>query len=856
MIRLVSLYACSGFLALVYEVLWMRLVSIQFGVSTFAVVITVAAFMLGLGLGAWRFSKNITSPLKAPFYLGWIEFALSLFAIFLPTLVRLLTPFIDSAAVLFSTSLWHLLIFLAALILLSIPAYAMGAGFSLVLRYVGNQEKALPWVYGLNTLGAVLGSLWPLWALPNFGWVASLRIAALFGIIVACGFWFMLPKKQLLEQPALTIHHRPPTVALLQYGLLGAFSLALEIAWTRLFGLIMLRTEYVLALVLATFLVGIALGSLITAQLSRIKWLAFLPWIVAFGITLSLVEWVPISAYLESAQFTDFNQAVLIQSLLMLVMTLPVTLCLGAWLPLLTKQFSNSGQWFYSVNALGGSLGALITGFVLIPLIGTTATLGLIAFSFLLLTVNRQQNRLMWVLLPVLAGLFFWVSKMPPTSRLLPQEMGHSRDLYHYEDAIAMTQVVEQPNGQRYLLTDLQRRDASSEPTAVFTQENQVFFPLTFHGNPRSLLMLGLGTGISDEGSQHFKDLTRTAVELSRGAIDGAKNWFKPLNENSLKQTTIIQDDARHFLSAHQEHYDVIVGDLFHPDLAGVSSMLSLEQFQRVRQHLTSHGIFVQWLALNQFDLQSLAVVLTTFKTVFPEGIMFVDGMHLALLGGLDDPRHSQGLITQQVSQAINEATLSESLTTWLGRYWGSIPDLKTPVQDEWAPVIEFSLPRLHYTKGNALPTLLMFMMAHRPTLEEAKKELTIPAAMNKSFEASYVATDFLVRSWLATFSGQDKEAEHLIELAYQANPKDRWVQYALSDQLFANQKSLLSQGMDEKTLLQRILSINPYHVEAWRSLWHLQQVQQDPQAAFSLAQLIKLSPLDLEANSAKNGGL
>ncbi|MCC6067898.1 fused MFS/spermidine synthase [Ferrovum sp. PN-J185] len=855
MIRLVGLYACSGFLALVYEVLWMRLVSIQFGVSSFAVVVTVAAFMFGLGLGAWRFSKEWIPSLKTPTYLGWIEFGLSLFAIFLPTLVRISSPFIDSAAVRFSNELWHLLIILSALILLSIPAYAMGAGFSLVLKYVNNQTRLLPWIYGLNTFGAVLGALFPLWALPHFGWVASLRITALLGIALALSFWFLLPKTHNTHRAAGRPTLRPPISSLINYGILGALSLALEVAWTRLFGLIMLRTEYVLALILATFLLGIAIGSVLTVKAGRYDWLKVLPWVVSAGIFLSLLEWVPVSAYLETAQFSDFNQALIVQGLLMLGMTLSVTLSLGAWLPLLTNKFDNSGQWFYSVNALGGGVGALLTGFVFIPLLGTTTTLGLIAFLFLFLEFNIK-NKIQWVVLPVAAGLLFWASIMPPTSRLLPQEMGHSHDIYHYEDAIAMTEVVEQPNGQRYLLTDLQRRDASSDPTAVFTQQNQVFFPLIYHGNPHSLLLLGLGTGISDEGSAQFKDLTRTAVELSRGAIIGAREWFAPLNKNALNQTVVIQDDARHFLSAHQDHYDVIVGDLFHPDLAGVSSLLSLEQFQRVRQHLNQHGLFVQWLALNQFDLPSFQVVLKTFKTVFPQAVMFMDGMHVALVGSIDDTLDVNGLFNKQAISNQQSDNLGESSITWLGRYWGAIPDNHAPLQDEWAPVIEFSLPRLHYSKANELVQVLSYMMSKRPSLDQAKKDLSLPAPLVKSFEGSYIASDFLVRSWLATFSGQDREADHLIQLAYQANPKDRWVDYALSDQLFANQKAILSQGMDEKTLLKRILTINPYHVEAWRSLWHLQQVEHDPSASSSLAQILRLAPLDLEANSAKNGGL
>ena len=100
--------------------------------------------------------------------------------------------------------------------------------------------------------------------------------------------------------------------------------------------------------------------------------------------------------------------------------------------------------------------------------------------------------------------------------------MAGSRDLYRYEDAIAITQVIEQNDGQRVLLTDLRRWDASTEPTAVFVQANQARLPLLLHAGPRTVLFLGIGTGISLAGSLPFPDLERSAVELSQGSIEAA----------------------------------------------------------------------------------------------------------------------------------------------------------------------------------------------------------------------------------------------------------------------------------------------------------------------------------------------
>ncbi len=137
---------------------------------------------------------------------------------------------------------------------------------------------------------------------------------------------------------------------------------------------------------------------------------------------------------------------------------------------------------------------------------------------------------------------------MPPVHDLLPKIEADSRNLYLYEDAISLTHVVQQQDGQRVLLSDLQRMDASTDPSAVEIQMDQARLALLLHPAPKSVLFLGLGTGISVAGSSSFPGLIRSAVELSQGAIYAAKYWFAPVNGNILDQVQIQRDDARHYL--------------------------------------------------------------------------------------------------------------------------------------------------------------------------------------------------------------------------------------------------------------------------------------------------------------------
>ena len=851
---LAALYGLFGLTSVAYEVLWARILSLQFGVSIFAVVLTVAAFMAGLGAGSLFAARRIGQIRRPLLLLAALEGGIAVYALFLPVILQAVSPGMENTASQFSLLQWYGLIAVVAFCLLLIPAFIMGAGFPLIISSLGNEPKRLGIIYGLNTLGAACGALLPLWLLPALGWAWAVRVVAMIGILGAISLFFLSSRYR--TGPEIGKHiisSRPRFIFLFAYAGIGAASLILQIAWTRLFGMIMLRTEYVLSLILASFLLGIGLGSLLVPHRHRQGWFVILP-IAAGGSALLSLWLLPVlSAWIERTEFASLFEALRMQGLFLVLVTLPVTLALGAWLPLLHRRSNGGGIWLYGANSLGAALGAVVAGLVLIPGWGSSATVVLAASILLILGLTWAQSRTAWIAIPVFLIAAWPLVNLPSVSTLLPEAQAGSRDLYVYEDAISMTHVVEQQDGQRVLLTDLQRMDASTDPTAVFVQSNQARLPLLLHENPHSVLFLGLGTGISVAGSLAFPDLDRSAVELSQGAIDSARTWFAPLNQNALHQTKVERDDVRHFLSATRDRYDVIIGDVFHPDLAGSSSLLSVQQFQRVHDRLNKDGVFVQWLALNQFDNKSLEVIFNSFRSVFPDAQLFLDGMHLALVGPELKFKGAQGLLDkfQRFSPVQqNDVTAGEGRWTWLGRYWGPMPGSRGQVQDEWSPVIEFHLPRARYAGDLNVTKLLQTLLKIRPNMEIAANSLGVGNHDRESFERAYVASGLLAQSWISGAGGAMQQATQLMHFAYRANPKDRWIAYALADNMFLSLAQARGHGLSEKEALQRILLVNPYHVEAVRALWRMERDAGDSHAEKSRARLLELSPLDREAKT------
>jgi len=857
---LISLYLVSGAISLVYEILWTRMLSLQFGVSVFGVVVTVTAFMAGLGAGSFlcsRWSQRAKYPLRI---FAILELSVAASALIIPALFRHLDAQLASLASSAGLTQWFAVQLVTAILVLMMPAIAMGAGFPMILAAVRDSKTTLGDIYGLNAVGGAIGALFPLWLLPTLGWLSSMRVTAMMGMAVGLIAFALSWKSQTTSDISHLSIKRPPGKWLITYAGIGAGALMLEIGWTRLFGMVLLRTEYVLAIILAVFLIGIGLGSLLARYCQSRLWFTFLP-VFASSFAIVSVWLLPeLSAWAETAQFDSLFSSLLQQGMAITSLTLPVTLVLGAWLPLFTARLDNryqSGVWLYGANSIGAAIGSLLAGFVLIPAIGTASTIVLGAIILLTLGLTWSEHRRAWIIVPLLCASAFPALKMSSVQELLPMAYGNAHNFSLHEDAVSITHVVEKPDGQRQLLADLRRMDASSDPTAVVVQMNQSRLPLLLHPAPKSVLFLGLGTGISAAGSLAFPGLKRTAVELSQGAINAAENAFVPVNGGITDKMNIVRDDARHYLMSSSKSYDVIIGDLFHPDLVGRSALLSRQQFQRAYNHMTPGGVFVQWLALNQFDVDSLKVVLHTFKGVFSEAVIFVDAFRLAMVGMRDGVVSSDNMLDNLRRMSVldsSNATGGEGPWTWLGRYWGRIPDFNVPVQDEWAPVIEYGLPMRRYSGELDMPKILEWLISIRPPILQASVDLRIRKENISRFENTYTATGLAHRSWLAMLMSRANESLRLLPLAYQANKQDRWIGFALADGVLANRASATARGLSERDLYETVLRIRPDHTEALRGLWHLAESAGDMSAAKRYRdRLAALSPLDSEIRHRQN---
>ncbi|MDH5257389.1 MAG: hypothetical protein OEX07_05260, partial [Gammaproteobacteria bacterium] len=235
--------------------------------------------------------------------------------------------------------------------------------------------------------------------------------------------------------------------------------------------------------------------------------------------------------------------------------------------------------------------------------------------------------------------------------------------------------------------------------------------------------------------------------------------------------------------------------------------------FNRVKSALKSEGVFLQWLTLNQFDRESLPVIFNTFAKAFPKNAFFMDGYRLAMVGfnTNSDPRFSD-IALRIHARATLDSLSGESVEAWVVKYWGKIiSDTEGLIQDEWFPVIEYSLPKKRYSGESNVDSLLRFLLESR--LDIRAEELPIPVAslFGTRLGKAYASNRLFYEAYLKRTS--DDMAKYA-QLAHLSNPTDFWAGRQLADLMFSSVQQGLPSGVSRLEALRGILAVRPDHLQ------------------------------------------
>jgi spermidine synthase len=658
----------SGATALVYEVIWTRMMMHVFGSTAVAVGTVLAAFMSGMAVGAWYFGRRADSTQNCLRLYARLEIGIAAAALISHLLLnqvapahRLIFELAGSAPVMFSA-----IRFLLAFVLIMVPTLLMGATLPVLARFLQSSRTMvginLSTLYATNPFGAVAGVLVTgFFLIGAYGIHVPVYMAIICNLLIGGIAWIASTGRRFSgpgHAPRTTVSGRTgrgsgsvlskgmERVILFGLGLSGLTSFAYEIYWTRSLVFILGNSTYALTTMLCAFLTGIALGGY--AIRFPLKWIHDRS--VIFGWTqvlLGIFSALALPLLFAAADPQSLNQYLLGHSaqpfrlvfsgfgVAFLVMLVPATL-IGASFPLVgdlaTRSLSKTGSAVgrvYAVNTVGNVFGALLPGLFLLNWLGIQK--GILAMAalnvclgvlILFLRMTRHGERTAWRLaLPVVfvfTGLL--LSRLPLDFQFPSNgERDYFQTLFYREGPLATTKVYTNPeNGEKHISVDGIVIGGTGH--SEFKQLLLAHLPKLLLDDVSSELSAGVGSGmLLGESAAHPRLQKITGVEIEPGVVTGA-SWFAAENHDVLDdpRLEIVIDDIGSFLRTDTRKYQVISADEKTADeYASNGFSYSMEYYDLLKKHLAGGGLAIQWVPTT-LPPYLYRMVLKTFSESFP----------------------------------------------------------------------------------------------------------------------------------------------------------------------------------------------------------------------------------------------
>jgi spermidine synthase len=672
----------SGACGLVYEVVWMRMLTLVFGATAFATSTILASFFAGLALGAFVFGRVVDRGRNPLILYSILEAGVGIFAFLMPLLFAGLSDVYVAAHRGLGLEFYQLslLRFALSFLILLVPATLMGGTLPVIIKFFAERKERLGWdvgrLYATNTFGAVVGTV-----LAGFFLILMLGVreaayaAGAVNLLIALMVFLMgrriewgdalasddscedvgdpnaatdQPRYPAPESGRETVSVKTARLVLWAFALSGFCSLALEVLWTRSLVFFLDNSTHAFTTILTAFLLGIALGSVVIARFidrgrNLVWWMGLLEVLIGVSAILAipiLGRTTPVIQNLLELDPTDpllqWKWVGMRFATTLTVIFVP-TLLIGMTFPLVTKIWTRSvrtvgtalGQ-VYSANTLGGVLGSALAGFLLIPVLGVKVSIVLIAglnvaIGILLMAVDPVTSRRQKTVAGVFAGAAFgglagfYLTSGAMNLTSHTERVDAARVLFYEEGIGATVKVFEDHYGDR--LVSINGFPVAGTPLGL--QDAQIplaHLPLLLNDAPKpSVNLIGFGAGGASWGVMQYHIAEVDVVELVPAVLDAAVH-FPDINHGVLNMPgyNAILGDGRNYALVTDKKYDVISVDATSPKMAGNGSLYALEFYELLKRNLAPGGVVVQWYPLHLLSYDEVRMTTKTFLEVFP----------------------------------------------------------------------------------------------------------------------------------------------------------------------------------------------------------------------------------------------
>jgi spermidine synthase len=707
------MFFLSGAAALIYQVVWVRSLTLIFGGSHLAVTAVLSIFMAGLAIGGYVVGKYVDTVKKPLRLYGLLELGIALSAILFIGLMNIYPSiYIPLAQGRDDSPLYLSFIrMLFSIIALIIPTTLMGGTLPVLSRFLShhsrNLRNHLSFLYGFNTLGAVLGATAAGFFLLRLYSVSTTLYIAIFTNATIGLISILLQDKAAAlvaaersgpeAESTLSGHETPvqnskgniPPYKLVLWGIgvSGFCALGYEVLWSRILTIVVGASVYGFTIMLVAFLTGIALGSEAYGLFPKIFkvsdkgpgrsifWFGIVQMII--GATALLVtiyirdlpaNIVGLQNYFIRISPEYFNAKLWANFVLAFAYMVVPAFFMGLAFPLAgrvhaeyKKRIGGAVGEVLAYNTVGAILGAALSGFVMIYLIGIERSLQMlivinVGFGlFVVFSATNMKRAAMGASALTMAVLLFlafnhqalriwdtsyfaiYRNNQPDafrTREMIREAVENTDVLYYAEGVEAIVSSVKIKGGDQSFITN-GRVEASSHLQAQQCQFTLGHLPMLLNKDPKRVLVVGTGTGMTLGATSIHPGVEQITLAEIEPKVIGVARTFDAYNHRVLDnpKLKIVFNDGRNFLMTTREKFDVITADPIHPWFRGAGYLYSTEYFKLASDHLQPGGMVCQWLPIYELTPENVKSVVKTFQENFPYTMLWLTHNDAEIVG-------------------------------------------------------------------------------------------------------------------------------------------------------------------------------------------------------------------------------
>jgi spermidine synthase len=665
----------SGVSALIYQIVWVKLFGLVFGVSVYAVSTVLTTFMAGLAFGSLIFGKIVDRYRKPLKLLFWLELGLAVYATAFPVLFRGLLWAYPRLHRMVPMNLYgqSLVRFILSFLLLIGPTLCMGGILPVLSKYLIRKLSEIGTgmgrLYGMNNLGAFIGCLLSgffliQWLGSTLTLLTGAVLNGLSGLIILILLRYsdvpVTDESEPADRSSRRSGNDPPNrplrrLVLWAFALEGFSTLAYEVIWTRLFlSYSHDRSVYFYTTIILAFIFGLSAGSFLIARSADRKGdiLGRFAWIetgIGILVLISFIFIPDLGRWIQHMRLTYTEQWTLTvgrEYLIFFLVCVPPVILMGMTFPLVSKMITEKhtdiGTNIGLIGCLdtaGSIFGAFAAGFVLLPLLGIKGSLLFTAAINLVIGVGLMLWHPGWsakkrAFIPAVVILFsvllgFIIHEKAYVNYLTRQP--GDRMLYYREGIGATVAVPQHVDGIKELVIN--------GATTAWSMEDEIrvhlmmsVLPYIFHTHPENGLVIGMGMGVTAHALNQA-DIERVdCVEIAPEVFEAAEIAFAKENRSICNQKKFhrIVEDGRSYLLVTDAQYDIINSNAVHPRHS--IHIYTREFYQLCRRRLMEDGLMLQWLPTNWYTEEEFKILIRACLDIFPETSLWVISTSQVLL--------------------------------------------------------------------------------------------------------------------------------------------------------------------------------------------------------------------------------